>query len=172
MRANPCLRDSLPVPSRCLLVSMNALFEGKRKPKESLETLRRANVSGIRKLMSLAGRGPLPGDRLLQNSAADGSGRVPGGALWRTGPHRPAGRRGTLGTLCPAPRLLSSETNRSRDSVGSEDQPWEARAERIPRGGRSLSDHSSGRVGAGARAFRRGAPSESRRPPTHPFTYS
>ena len=64
LRANPCLRDSLPVPSRCLLVSMNAPFEGKRKPKESLETLRRANVSGIRKLMSLAGRGPLPGDRL------------------------------------------------------------------------------------------------------------
>lgn len=149
---------------------MNAPFEGKRKPKESLETLRRANVSGIRKLMSLAGRGPLLGDRLsckTQQLMVLGGSRVEHcGSQARTG-RRAGGARCARHRGCSRAKRTAPKT------------PWEARTSR---GRRELSaSRGAGAAfpitpvdwwGRGARAIRRGAPSESRRPPTTPFTYS
>uniref|UniRef100_A0A671DR29 Uncharacterized protein n=1 Tax=Rhinolophus ferrumequinum TaxID=59479 RepID=A0A671DR29_RHIFE len=72
---------------------MNALFEGKRKPKVSLEILGKKNVSCIRQKAEELSRALPPPKRPvhLQNAAAGSSGRARGGAQAGTG--RRVGRR-------------------------------------------------------------------------------
>ena len=138
---------------------MNAPFHGKRKPKVSLETLRRENVSCIRKLRSLAGRGPLPGDRFSckpqQLSVLGGSWAEPWRAQARTG--RQAG-----GAHC-ARRPGGSWAKRTAPAT-----PWEAGTSRgrrelsASRGAGSAFHNLSGRVGGvcGSLSRTHGAPGD------------